>query len=126
MSFIPSGTYFFAYGFQLETGEDSLNLLVNRLPGTKWHHFELHKRMGDEIVLLGLTTPREVEKLGQYDITWSPSPQLIPMPAENFSVLMIVPLNLLDKIVFEDLQLGAGEVSALKATLQPMPKKEED
>ena len=121
MSSVPSGTYYFAYGFQLMTAQDSADFLVSRVRGTDWHHFELHKRSDGEIVLLGYATSKDLEKFDYYSKTYGPTPQLLPLPTENHNVLLILPLRLIGKIITQDLQLDVGGVTALEAAL--LPKK---
>jgi hypothetical protein len=121
MSSVPSGTFYYAYGFQLVTALDSTDFLVSRVRGTDWHHFELHKRSDLETVLLGYAKRKDLEKFDYYSKTYGPTPQLLPLPTEDHNVLLILPLQLLGKIITQDIQLGVDGVTALEAAL--LPKK---
>ncbi len=121
VSAVPTGTYFYAYGFQLMTTEDSSDFMVSHVRGTDWHHFELHKQTNGETVLLGIATSNDAGKLEYYSKRYGPTPKLVPQPIDDFNVLLILPLRLLGKIDNHNLQLGVGEVTALDAAL--LPKK---
>jgi hypothetical protein len=123
ISAVPSGTFFYAYGFQLikeKDGENSPDILVNNYRGTDWHHFELHKLANKEIVLLGFATGKDAGKFQFYSKKYGPSPKLVPLPVDGYNALLIVPLRLIGEITNQPVQLGAEEVTALKAAVLPM------
>jgi hypothetical protein len=118
-SAVPPGTYFYAYGFQLANSEESSDFIVSRKRGADWRHFELHKQANDEIVLLGFTTSKDAGKFEYYSKRYGPTPNLLAQPVDDFNVLMIVPLKLIDKMVSQEVKIGSGGATALDAALLP-------
>ena len=118
---VPSGTYFYAYGFQLERSGEPADFIVSRNRGAKWRQFELHKRANDEIFLLGFTTGKDAGKFEYYSKQYGPTPNLLPQPSDDFNVLMILPLKLIGKITRQQIQIGSAEATTLDAAL--LPKK---
>jgi len=121
ISAVPSGTYFYAYGFQLENSGGASDFIVSHERGTEWHHFELHKQANDEAVLLGFATGKDAGKFEYYSKQYGPTPNLLPQPSDDFNVLMILPLELIGKITRQDIQIGSTEATTLDAAF--LPKK---
>ena len=121
MSVVPSGTYFFAYGFQLENSGGASDFIVSHERGAEWRYFELHKQANDVIVLLGFATSKDAGKFEYYSKRYGPTPKLLPQPSDDFNVLMILPFELIGKITHQEIQIGSGEVTTLDAAF--LPKK---
>jgi len=125
-SAVPSGTYFYAYGFQLEYSGEPADFIVSRNRGANWRQFELQKRANDEIVLLGFTTDKDAGKFDYYSTQYGPTPNLLPQPSGDFNVLMILPLEMIGKISHQEIEIGSGRNGPGKATTLDaalLPKK---
>lgn len=119
MTAVPSGTYFYVYGFQFTKETSAADFIVSRERGTDWHHFEVHKRADGEPVLIGFATVKDAGKFEYYSKRYGPTPKLVARPVDDFNVLMILPLRLLGEVTHQDDRFGTVDVTVLNAALLP-------
>lgn len=114
ISTTPPGVYFFAYGFQLNSAGEPIDFIASPSRGAERHQFELHKDSDNDIALLGFAKSRDVRNLAYQGAGYQPQPELIPLPVDDYDSLLIVPLRMLDEMIYEKTESSVGEVAILK------------